>query len=69
MKQFLIGVALMIIGPLLKKASPIVRDKVHELVDNIVKAAAATKNKFDDQLAEALHFIVIGEPDDILDDE
>ncbi len=69
MKQFLIGVALMIVGPLLKKASPVVRQKVHDLVDGVVEAAAKTKNKFDDHLAEFIHDIIFGECDDILDDE
>ena len=69
MKQFLIGVALMIVGPLLKKASPVVRKKLHELVAGVIKAAATTKNKFDDRLAEFLHDVIYGDDDDCLDKE
>ncbi len=69
MKQFLIGVALMIVGPLLKKASPIVREKLHDLVDGVVEAAAETDNKFDDRLAEFLHDVIYGEDYEHSDEE
>ena len=69
MKQFLTGIALMVVGPLLKKASPVVRKKVHELVDGIQEAAAETDNKFDDRLADFLHDVIFGEHDEESDEE
>lgn len=69
MKHLLITVALMVIGPLLKKASPIVREKVHELVEKVRDAAELTPNKFDDKLADFLHDVIFGEDDDELHDE
>ncbi len=69
MKQFLIGVALMIVGPLLKKISPSVREKLHDLVVGVAEAAAKTKNKFDDHLADFLHDVIYGDDDKELHEE
>lgn len=69
MKQFLIGVALMVVGPLLKKASPHIRQKMHDLVEDIRSAAAKTQNKFDDELTDFLHDVIFGEDDGELHNE
>jgi len=69
MKQFLIGVALMIVGPLLKKATPVVRKKMHELVEGVREAANKTPNVFDDKLADFLHDVIFGADDDGLHNE
>lgn len=69
MKEFLLGIALMIVAPLLKKASPIVREKMHYLVEQVRAAALKTENKFDDKLADFLHDVIYGDDDDELHDE
>lgn len=69
MKEFLVGVALMIVGPLLRKASPVIREKVHGLVLDVQEAASKTNNKFDDHLADFLHDVIFGDDDDDLDDK
>ena len=61
MKSFGLTIAALILKPMVKAASPVIRSFLVDKLTELKKKAEDTPNKFDDILADALCDIVIGE--------
>lgn len=57
------GFLSVVLGTMLKAATPVVRDKLADLFAQLEKAAAATANPVDDVLVATLKGIMLGDKD------
>lgn len=60
MKKIILALAFVVFKAMLKAASPMIRRFVVTKIEEIVDKASATENKWDDVLAEALAYIILG---------
>lgn len=60
MKKIILAFAFVIFKSMLKAATPMIRRFVVAKIEEIVDKASTTENKWDDVLAEALAYIILG---------
>ena len=60
MKKFLLTLAAVVFRSLMKKATPALKSYLRDLLIKFKERAAQTPNDFDDVLADALYFVIIG---------